>query len=353
MIRASLLPGAILLGTTLLAQSVTVPAGLATPGNQSQTSNWRGPRRHQVVLDPRAVPPLTGAVQAIELRGDDVSAWGLPAQLDVTVLLSSVGVPLPSRVDPTSYSGNLGSDAVVLVNSARITTPTSPGAVLTLPFARPFAYRNGNPLLVQIEFVPVLTPTIDNPNWVLDAHALPDTFWQTSGATSGTACPVPGQWTVYGDPWRDQLVFRWGTAPGPQDLPAFVLFGLSDQTFGGLRLPFDLSPFGAPGCALRTSIDSIYPTTTRAGGGFSWVLVGAGVSRDARYTGMDMFAQALVLDPAANAAGLQFSELRRERLLVPPSPVLASHALGSFAPGFPNDAPEIVHRNRTLVFGLQ
>lgn len=342
-----------LLATGLAAQGAIVPAGLNTPGNGSQTSNWRGARRHQIVLDPRAVPTVGRQLQGIVLHGDENAAGGVPAQLDVTVMLSSVGVPLPGQVDPTSYASSLGSDATVVISNLRITAPTAANATLALPFAQPFAYQNGNPLLVRIEFVPVPTPAIDNPTWILDTHHLPDAFWSTTGTTVGAACPAPGQWTVTSDRVHDGLQFRWSTTAGSSNQLAFVLFGLSDQHFGALPLPLDLSLFGMPGCALRTSIDAALPTLTVAGGGFNWVLVDPQLPRQPRLAGMHLFAQAMVYDPAANSAGLQFSELRREQLVTPPDPILASHAYGPFTTLFPNDTPELVVRNDTLVFGLQ
>lgn len=337
----------------LAAQGGTIPANLSTAGNSLQTSNWRGARRHQIVLDPRVVPNLPAQLQALVLRGDDGTLAAPGAQLDVSVTLSSLGVPLPGAIDPGSYVNNFGRDAAVVVSNLRIATPATAGATVRLPFAQPFAYQNGNPLLVQIEFVPVPTPGFDNPTWTLDAHNLPHTFWGTNGATTGTGCPAPGSWTVSGLPLGDQLVFRWGTVPMPERLLAFVLFGLSDQHFGALQLPFDLSLFGMPGCALQTSIDAAFPTTTALGGGFGWVLVSARLPRDPLLTGLDIFAQAVVFDPSANAPGLRWSELRRERLQSAPAPLLASHAFGSFAPQVPFDVPEVVTPNRTLVFDLQ
>ena len=337
----------------LLAQAITIPAGLVTPGSSNQTSNWRGSRRHQIVLDPRALPPINRVLQGLVLHGDDGPVAGLVAQLDVTVLVSSLGVPLPTRIDPNSYANNLGSDATVVVQSLRINIPQTPGATVTLPFAQPFAYQNGNPLLIQLEFTPVVTPQVDNPTWILDSHDLPSTFWTTSGNTTGPACTAPGQWTVMSDGIHDALTFRWGMAATSQPQLGAMLFGFSDQWFGVLPLPLDLSLFGMPGCALRTSMDAALVTSSIPGGGSSWFLQSARVPRDPRLSGLDLYAQVMVFAPGANVPGLQFSELRHEQLQTPPAPILASRAMGPFSSFFPNDVPEIVYRNNTLVLGLQ
>src|SRR5258708_5467037 len=184
----------VLLAVDAAAQVSYLPGGLLTPGNTQQTSNWRGARRHQMVFDPRAVPAMSGAISTLVLRADETQFVTTPVQLDVSVLLSSRGVPLPPNIDLTSYSGNLGSDATVVVNAQRVTLPAGASATLPLAFAQPFPYQNGNPLLVQLEFTPVVQSGNLNPAWMMDAHTLPSTFWGINGATTGTACPAPGAW---------------------------------------------------------------------------------------------------------------------------------------------------------------
>jgi hypothetical protein len=82
--------------------------------------------------------------------------------------------------------------------------------------------------------------------------------------------------------------------------PAFLVLGVSDSTYQSTALPFDLTPIGAPGCFLRTSIDQIDLLTNVLGSAsWSWTvpLVPGGV----------FHAQVLPLDPTANTLGLTTS----------------------------------------------
>jgi hypothetical protein len=337
-------------GTSDLFAQVWLPGGLTGPGNQSQTSNWRGGRRHQMVFAPAAVPPLGGAIQALVLRSDDVQSAG-PVQLDIAVLVSSVGVPPIGNVDPASYANNLGTDATVVVPTTRVSLPGGTSATFTLPFVQPFPYQNGNPLLIQIDFN-TFAQTNPNPVWMLDTHDLPLTFWGLVDTTTGTGCPVGGQWTVFSDGLADRFVFRWGTTVLAGSPPGFLMLGTNNRSFGGAQLPLSLAILGAPGCALRTSIETVYSTPMALGGGFSWYLTNVEVPRDARFLGADVHAQYLVLDPTANAAGFRMSELQSEHLAVAPAPLLTMHLYGPFVPNL-TLSPDLAARNNSIVLGLQ
>jgi hypothetical protein len=341
------------LSADAIAQTHWLPAGLTTPGNTQQTSNWRGSRRHQIVFHPQAVPSVPAAISALVLRADTLQFAPVPVQLDVNVTLASQGVPLPTAVDPTSYAANLGPSPALVLPTQRVTLPAGPGAFIVLPFATQFAYQNGAPLLVRIEFSPVVQPGIENPTWLVDAHDLPTGFWGTLGTTSGPACPAPGRWRVSSHPFEDEIAFLWDTTPAAAGAPAFLFFGTDSQHFGGIALPMPLGWIGAPGCALQTSVDALYLTSPVLGGGFATVYAGLPLPRDPGFVGTSLHAQAMLLDPAANAAGLRMSELRTEQLAVPPAPILTAHSWGSFAPAFPNDRPALTVRNHTLVLGLQ
>lgn len=341
----------VLAATTDLPCQTWLPGGLAGAGNGSQTSNWRGSRRHQLIFSPAAVPARSGPIQALVLRSDDVSPAIGPVLLDVVAVISSQGVPSIENVDPTSYTNNLGIDAIVAVPLTRVTFPAGTGMTVALPLVTPFAYQNGNPLLIQIDFLPVAQPGIDNPFWMLDTHSLPQTFWGLTDTTTGSGCPAAGQWTVTSDPIEDRFLYRWGTAVLAGSPMGFLLLGTNNQTFGTLPLPLSLAAIGAPGCMLRTSIESDFGAPMALGGGFSWYLASVPIPRDPRFLGADVHAQFLVLDPTANAAGLRLSELRSEHLAVAPAPILTMHLYGP-GPSGPT-VPELVVRNHSLVLGLQ
>lgn len=334
----------------VLSQS-WLPQGIALPGNSSQTSNWRGARRHQVIYAPAAVPPRSGAIQALVLRADEGSSGTAGVLFDVEVLVSSVGVPQVGNVDLANYTTNHGTDATIVVPLTRVTLPPGSAATLTLPFVQPFPYLNGNPLLIQVDFIPV-APGVLNPVWMLDTHNLPLTFWGLTGTVTGTGCPAGGQWDVFSDSVNDAFTFRWGPSVLAGSPPGFLMLGTNNQTFGGQQLPLSLAFLGAPGCMLRTSIEATYGVSMVLGGGFSWYLKSVPIPRDPRFLGATIHSQYVVFDPTANAGGLRLSELRSDRLATAPAPLLTRHLYGPFVTGFPI-TPEVALRNHTPVFGLQ
>lgn len=84
-------------------------------------------------------------------------------------------------------------------------------------------------------------------------------------------------------------------------LPAgigLISLGFSNQFSGPTPLPFDLTPFGAPGCSLVAD-----PAVTQVAIGFptaSWALA---IPNDNHFVGVTFFQQGIVLDAAANAGG--------------------------------------------------
>jgi hypothetical protein len=73
-------------------------------------------------------------------------------------------------------------------------------------------------------------------------------------------------------------------------------FGIRDRAGGA---PFDVSAFGAPGCSLRVSPDANL-VLIGAGNSAIWPF---GVPATSAIIGLQLYNQALVLDPAFNAAG--------------------------------------------------
>jgi len=95
----------------------------------------------------------------------------------------------------------------------------------------------------------------------------------------------------------------------PANTPMFLVQGLSNTIANGsLPLPLDLTSFGAGGCVLNVD-----PAITFVG-----IADGAGVARfDSLYPanvslrGIPLYEQAAVLQPTANALGIQFSNYGR------------------------------------------
>jgi hypothetical protein len=83
-----------------------------------------------------------------------------------------------------------------------------------------------------------------------------------------------------------------------------VLFLGSNSQWNGIPLPLDLTPAGAPGCTLLVSATGIQTVGTTAGGLGLATLV---IPGDPSLVGTRFYNQFAVLDPAANALQLAFS----------------------------------------------
>jgi hypothetical protein len=81
---------------------------------------------------------------------------------------------------------------------------------------------------------------------------------------------------------------------------ALYWWGTSNTASAFGPLPFDLAPVGAPGCAVRVSFDA----AVLLGGANHTAAFQFTVPNDPTLLAQRFYAQALSLDPAANAAGL-------------------------------------------------
>jgi len=92
-----------------------------------------------------------------------------------------------------------------------------------------------------------------------------------------------------------------------------LYLGLSDTNPGSLAIlvhgdrlliPIDLTASGAPGCCRYITATHLFPATTDASGKATWVSF---VPLNLSLVGVELFYQAKVMDPAANAAGFACS----------------------------------------------
>lgn len=94
----------------------------------------------------------------------------------------------------------------------------------------------------------------------------------------------------------------------PPFAPAFGVLGLNDSTWSGNALPMSLAPFGMPGCSLFVSADATRPLPTGSSATVRWV---EPLPFLPQLLGVDVFGQAFVLDPSANAIGMTMSNASR------------------------------------------
>jgi hypothetical protein len=84
-----------------------------------------------------------------------------------------------------------------------------------------------------------------------------------------------------------------------------LLWGFSDTTWGAIPLPWALDPLGAKGCFLLTSIDIIGGSAINSAGQGSVTIA---VPNNPALYKLAMFFQWAVIDAAANALGMAFSD---------------------------------------------
>lgn len=127
--------------------------------------------------------------------------------------------------------------------------------------------------------------------------------WSSFGSgCSGTNALVPALSSAAG-PWLgESFELRLSFLPTTATA-ATVLLGLSNTTWNSIPLPFPLASLGMTGCELLVEPTIQLPIAPSGGAG-SLIL---GVPNEARLLGAHFFAQALVADAGANAAGVILS----------------------------------------------
>ncbi len=104
-----------------------------------------------------------------------------------------------------------------------------------------------------------------------------------------------GEMPIAGKPFRLQL----------SNLPlrgnAWLMFGMSKDRYGNLKLPLDLKPLGMPGCTLYVNGEILFPVQNVLGMGIC--------SLNLRHSwgGNRFYVQGVVADPKANGLGLTTS----------------------------------------------
>jgi hypothetical protein len=130
--------------------------------------------------------------------------------------------------------------------------------------------------------------------------------WRACGSSSyDQGCGAPGfvpQLTASGDAIPGNTIDFVSLAR--PFAPVVFALGLSNEVYNGLPLPFSLAPLGAAGCRVVTALDSTTVVASGAGGDAEHTV---SVPANARFVGLRLFAQAIVLDPLANPLGLALS----------------------------------------------
>lgn len=94
-------------------------------------------------------------------------------------------------------------------------------------------------------------------------------------------------------------VFSFGLTDLPAQAPGFYFVGASNQVYGSVPLPFDLTPLGLVSCSLLVSLDIAIPFVAQNG----QHRVRLNLPRNNSLPGQLAYIQALVIDQPANPGG--------------------------------------------------
>lgn len=100
-----------------------------------------------------------------------------------------------------------------------------------------------------------------------------------------------------------------GDAGYAKSMPAFLLLGASNSTWGSIPLPFDMTAIGAPGCSIVNDPLFVVNGLTDAGGLTSWTV---GIPANPGLEGQQFFSQIAFVDAAANGLGGYMSNGQRD-----------------------------------------
>ncbi len=276
-------------------------------GGDRYLAGWED-MHEQILYDGSEIARVRAVITAVAFRPDSERGKAFLAR---TVHRRILAAHCPKGPDALSgtFAANLPSGAVKVFESSRVVFPPSPilpgprPFTAVFPFSKPFLYerRKGNLLL---DILGKGKPSAWS-EWIADAHA-------QSYGTSGMTSPIgPGCKGNKGE-WVDLKVGAYSLKLGgslslsfPTNLsrPGTLLawIGSSEERFGGIRLPLDLSFLGANGCRLYASIQ-VWKGIRGSGGGFpSWRIP---IPKNPALAFARLHLQAAALVPGANPAGL-------------------------------------------------
>ena len=221
------------------------------------------------------------------------------------------------RKPSATFAANLGKDYATVLGRKRITLPATPAGSGKGPLDWLPAIALDRPYVVQKQGLPGLL-------WEMKVHgadpASPGSLFTLDGVGMLMMIGFPGgegpdgcpalkagpplacDSYCYLGPGGTSYMMNISNAPPGGSL--LLALGQSSWSFGGLPLPLDLGPLGAPGCKVYTDIWMPLPTRADNAGRASLQLplpTGAG------NPGIMVYSQAYALAPGVNALGLAAS----------------------------------------------
>ncbi len=311
-----LFPSTSLLSTALIL-SLAGPAGAQTPTHISPVAAVSGlgnsnnnipfswtPTAYQQVHSASSFANSTPTlVTRMRLRMGAGFANRPSATIDVELYMASS--PNDSNAATGNFANNVTGTEVNVLTRKMVTLPNVPDnswAVPPFPFDAPFPYLAGHVSWRAIVWGnsngnAIFTYPLDA-WWNLGASALSGAGCRSANGTN-TATHTATIWS----PGSTPFVFTGNSYVVAGGLPAILTIGTSATSWGGIPLPFDMTPLGAPGCFIRNSIFTTFGGVTQANASGSAV-INVPLPADPSLEGAVFHSQFLFIESGANALGV-------------------------------------------------
>ena len=258
---------------------------------------------------------LAGRVSHVSFRRDWQQSRGMntPAfDVDLEIL---AGHAKGDHHRPSwTYASNRSKDVVTALRRRKVRMPAvrwQQGAPFpftwSFKFDKPLTLVSGKTALLEFRFFESTLANSENP-WI-DMERSDYSGTRYARRYIGTNCGA-GRF--------DNLMFMQplvvGQASEASKLPhslnttkTFGLFygGTSASRWGGLKLPLDLAPYGAPGCNLYISLEWMWPAIETTPQGARAAL---DLPNDARLVGKTVFIQGIVFNTPSNRLGVGLTQ---------------------------------------------
>jgi len=260
------------------------------------------------------ITPGAWPIRGIGYRRDlPANAKNPYAGRSITRLIVRLGYSKNSPSAMSTAFANNRSGTLTTVFDGTYNLPTLPVVSPPAPFAvqiafkAPFVYqRNLGHLLIEFEVPGNANQKFE---YYLDAHSTLGSASKVASYGSAGPLKTAENYTVTGDaatlfPGGAVTLQASGLASA---YPAIAAYGFSNTSYGALKLPFDLTPVGAPNNSLYASLDLMAPLvlTQQASGYAGQAMVP--IPADSAFIGLNVFGQAIFVDPPSNALNLVFS----------------------------------------------
>ena len=287
-----------------------VPAGAAAGDGNTSTpffSGYGGGIAQQI-FHSAAVTQGSAVIREVRLRAD-ASSVNEPMR-SFSAFEFYVGYTSVSPASMTSTFASNRTSTLTKVFSGQYNLPGKPGKQLfniSWKLSTPLVYAPSKGHLLLEWRVPI-PPT--KSNYFLDAHKSSSVIGtqQRFGTSGGFTNPELYQLSTDVSQLKAGGVMELRASSLVQQYPAIAAFGFSNKSYGPLPLPFDLTPLGAPGNSLYTSLDLMLPCKWTGSNGRLTASASFQIPNVSGLDGFTMYGQMLFGDPTASKLGLVFSE---------------------------------------------